>query len=117
MICRLEIAQITFNNQIETRDGVFLLGNLEEDLLVMNKQTEEVCVYEFDNEDHLLWQCAESGQSFLHAILIAWKFILARVDSESLWEDESIRALTIDECVKAAGDTDIYRDFYEMIIG
>lgn len=112
----VEVRMISFYEQIEQDTSFYYVGKAEVDLLVVNKMTGGVQIYEFDSPDHLLWDCAANGAKFLDAIMHSVPFSTKCIFDDDLWNNNKIILEIARECSEIAG-SDKYLDFFKVYLG
>lgn len=112
----VEVRMISFYEKIEQDIKFFYIGKAEVDLLVVNKSTGEVQIYEFDSSDHLLWDCAANGAKFLDAIMHSVPFSIKCIFDDDLWNNNKVILEIALECAEIAGG-DKYADFFKVYLG
>ena len=60
----LQIGLISFFEEPLIEPLHLLIGNVELDILAINKSTLEIEVLDHDMRDHLIWSCASNGEAF-----------------------------------------------------
>lgn len=115
-VSKLEIAMITFFSKIKQTSDYYIIGEVESDSLVMKKKTYELLVLDEFDGSNVLWYCAKNGSKFLDALLYCVSFFNKRLLNDSLWEDQDLILLTVNECANIAGGKK-YEDFFKMLLG
>lgn len=110
---QIKIGMITFDIEPYENSSYFFFGKYEMDLLSINKETNEILVIDFENENHIIFKCAIDSYSFLDAILHAAIF-LENLPFEDI--DQKIVCNTAESCSKLAGDKK-YLGFYKTLLG
>lgn len=112
----LEVRMISFYEKIEEDLNFYFVGKAEVDLLVVNKMTGGVQIYEFDSPHHLLWDCAANGAKFLEAVMHSEPFSNKCMFDEKLWNNNKIiLEIALDSAEIAGGDK--YIDFFKVYLG
>lgn len=114
-LSKVEIGMIRLNNAIQVEGDFYILGTEEVDPLVMYKFNHEISLVDHTDQDHIICYCAENGDKFLDAILVAREFCEERARNPELELDEDIIKRKVDECAKLAGG-EKYATFYESMI-
>ncbi len=112
----LEIGIITLFGEPRSTRGLFQIGIVEADPLLINNSTGKVIVEETGEEGHVLWAVAESDVKFLDAIAQAAEFLNKRLLNPAEVSADSDSKLAADQCAALAGG-DEYRPFYQMLLG
>lgn len=60
----VEIGVLTFNNEVSEDGDYYIIGNVEADLLALNKITLEIQVLDYLVPSHVIWACAANGERF-----------------------------------------------------
>jgi len=111
----MEIANISFVQSVIEKDNYYQVGNLEQDILSINKISLEIEVLDFAEPRHRIWSCASNQENFLDALLLCADFYTKKVKSQ-LHTTDHTHALEIAYlCSEKAGGTK-YLDFYEMLL-
>lgn len=113
---KVEIGIISFYNKINESSNYFYLGKAEIDLLVINKITGEVQIFENDAPEKLLWNCASNGGNFLDALIHCVPFFNKSMFDDKLWNNSNIILEMAIQCSELAGGNR-YLDFYKMFLG
>ncbi|MCW5910032.1 MAG: hypothetical protein KIT62_03100 [Cyclobacteriaceae bacterium] len=71
----IRIGNIDFGQKVGETDSYFIIGEVEVDLLVIDKHTGIVKIVEKEIYTDM-WECAANGSKFLTAILEAQRFLL-----------------------------------------
>ncbi|SJZ93259.1 hypothetical protein [Sediminibacterium ginsengisoli] len=111
----LEIGIIKFyNNPIENVD-YYKIGNVDADILILEKLTLKIVVLDYANLDHIIWECASNSANFLEALLVCSECLTSKLKSISAEIPYSITSAYINRCAIAAGGEQ-YIDFYKMLL-
>jgi hypothetical protein len=113
---KVQIGQITFLKDIEEYNDFYVVGNIEQDLLVISKLTRNVEVVDFFKNDHIIWKCAIDSDHFLKAMLIAASLFTSAIEDYSLSDDNSYLLGFLNKSVAEAGGLEYYA-FFRMLIG
>jgi hypothetical protein len=111
----LEIGMVTFLEKIEEERDYLSFGKFEIDDLVIKKSTGNILMLG-EGKDHVLYPCAQNGDKFLDALLIAANFFEMRSMDDVLYEDQQLTCQLAIECSEIAGGVE-YEDFYKMFLG
>ncbi|HEX4372708.1 MAG TPA: hypothetical protein VHZ50_05315 [Puia sp.] len=113
---KIEIGIVTFVHEIIEMSDYYQIGNVEQDVLIINKISHQVEVLDYTNKNHTIWQCASNSDNFLQAILICAKYSTARIIDPVLVENKKYTKEAVHLCFEKAGGID-YIDFYKMLLG
>jgi hypothetical protein len=91
------------------------IGNVELDLLVLNKTTNEIEVRDHDSPKTVIYFCASSSKHFLETILMYAKYISLKVKDPSISEDDGFKLEIINSLTDLSGGRK-FRDFYSMLL-
>jgi hypothetical protein len=113
---KVEIGVVNFIEEVVEEVDYYEIGNIEQDILSLNKITQEVEVLDYLQTSHVIWKCAANGDKFLDALLVAAIFFTSRLKDPSLMQNNSYAFEQVNLCTQNAGG-DIYTDFYKMLLG
>jgi hypothetical protein len=112
----VQIGLIQLHNRIIEEEDFYRIGEVEADILVLNKITFQIEVRELLSLDNILWTCASNADNFLDTLLICAQFFSLRIKKPELADDISFTHKTVLECSQASGGIE-YIDFYKMLLG
>ena len=113
-VSRVEIGMLQFYGHPETVADGWLIGDVEADLLVLDKQSGEIIVKDFTSPDHIIWKCAQDGSHLLAALAHAAKYLGGCLSEDKTGTLEQKNA--IGYCITLAGGRS-YFSFFEMLLG
>ncbi|NII26637.1 hypothetical protein HB364_16225 [Pseudoflavitalea sp. X16] len=109
------IGVLTFSGEIDETDDYYLIGQVEADLLAINKITLEVQVLDYLDLNHVIFNCAVNGESFLDAILICAEYFSHVLKSDDLTVDKLFTFNYVQQSAEKAGG-DKYIEFYKLLL-
>ena len=112
---KVEIGCISFLESPIEEIGFYQVGNVDADILAINKITFKVEVLDYTSKNHVIWECAVNSDNFLNALLLCAEILTARLKNLSE-DDPLISEEDINHCANTAGGEE-YTDFYQMLIG
>jgi hypothetical protein len=116
-VSKLQVGMVWFRGQPLYDAGAgWVVGSVEIDPLVLREATGSVDVRDFYNSSHVMWDAAESGESFLAALAHAQAFFSRCVLGEVSHDDNAIARSIAQECSTLAGGPR-YLEFYLMLCG
>lgn len=96
--------------------GNFLhFAKVESDLMLLSLKG-EVLVVDWQQFDHVIWQCAINSEQFFEALIIISQFLTLNVLSDDIYNDETL-ALSVAETAAIVAGGEIYLSFYQMLLG
>jgi hypothetical protein len=111
---QIEIGMVRlFDEPVQINEGL-QVGLIEADPLVITSEGEMIA-YE-KNSQHILWQVAQSPDSFLDALVIATDFLTKTGMDIIDFEDVDAAKQAANDCAMAVGGND-YTQFYLMLLG
>jgi len=113
---KVEIGIVTFASEINEEENFYQIGNVEQDILALNKTLLSIEVLDYANTNYIIWKCASSSSNFLDALLLCTEFFTLRVIDFSLGDDNKYLLERVNLCTEKAGGNQ-YRDFYKMLLG
>jgi hypothetical protein len=113
---KIEIGIVSFLNEIVETEDYFEIGNVEQDILSINKITLEVEVLDHEAADHVIWSCASNSRNFLQALLSAADFFSSKLKVYPIEPENTVILKRVQKCTYEAGG-DKYIDFYKMLLG
>ncbi len=113
---KLEIGVLRFSNIISETEDHYLIGEIEADVLAVNKITLEIEVLDYTDLNWVIWSCAQNGQMFLDAILLSAEYFSKMLTNDDLNQDTAFRHKYVLECAEKAGGGK-YIEFYKLLLG
>jgi hypothetical protein len=113
---KVEIGVVTFLKEIVEEVNYYQIGNIEQDILSVNKTILQIEVLDYLNRDHVIWECASNSGRFLEALLLSAEYFTSRIKSPSLINNHNYTFDRVDMCTEIAGG-ETYIDFYKMLLG
>lgn len=113
---KIEIGTVNFLFEPIENVAFYHIGNVDGDILVLNKISLKIEVLDYTNTDHVIWQCSSNSNGFLEALLICAEFFVLKLENFSLVENKKYMAEVINECIEKAGGFE-YVGFYQMLLG
>jgi hypothetical protein len=114
-LTHLKIGLVHFYKRMEPKADYHIVGEVEADLLVINKITGIVAVIDLFTEKER-WLCAANGSRFLDAIFEVSNFIAKSSLDEDWKDDQKILCAISEEWGLIAGGPE-FIEFYKMLIG
>ncbi len=111
----VEIGLMTFCPIAIPLAAGWFVGEIEAEPIYLSRQDGSLFTEEYGEPGHILWDCARDSGSFLDAMLKVACF-LTRCATEDLYNDQVTRHAIASECTVATGG-ELYRNFYEMLLG
>jgi len=112
----VQIGNLKFLFKIVEREDYYEIGNVELDILTINKITFEIEVRDHDCITYIIWPVASNASKFLDAMIISASFFTSKIKDPLLQENDTFALEKVNECIDAAGG-EIYGDFYKMLLG
>jgi hypothetical protein len=109
---KVVIGLVRFLKDVIETDAYFQFGNVDSDLLVVDKTDNAVKVLDELNYHHVIWDCAKNSSSFLDALLTCAAFFTDNLNGECT---PLQKATSIEKCVYLAGGEE-YLPFYEVLL-
>ncbi|HZH63780.1 MAG TPA: hypothetical protein VEY10_02740 [Flavisolibacter sp.] len=113
---KIEIGVVSFVEKLVEVEDYYIIGNVEADILALNKLTLEVEVLDHENLDWTIWSCAANSEYFLNAILKCAEYFNKTICSNELSENSAFTYEYVLQCSDKAGG-DKYIEFYKMLLG
>ena len=110
------IGNISFLYEIQDSQDFYQLGEVDLDIVVLNKITLEVEVRDHDDISHVIWRCAQNGYCFLDALLVCAQYLQSIFKNPSLEEDNKYALSMVTLSSEKAGGNQ-YIEFYKMLLG
>ena len=110
------IGVVSFDNEPSDKGDHWRVGKDEADALVIDKITKRIQVKDHANPEHLIYYCAEDGNKFLDAMLVAACFLGRCSVDENLYNNRDEGFERAKECANAAGGEQ-YLKFYFTMMG
>jgi len=114
-VTKLQIGMIGFDDRIKNIGEYTFFGRFEIDHLVINTTFGTILMIE-NGSDHVLYECAQSGEKFLDALVIAAGFLEKRAMDDKLYDDQVLTCKIAEECGNIAGSPSCV-DFYKILLG
>lgn len=112
----VEIGVLSFNNEVSEVEDYYIIGNVEADLLALNKITLEIQVLDYLVPTHVIWDCAANGECFLDSLALCAEYFFKTYNDAALAENTSFaHEYAIQSAEKAGGEK--YADFYQLLLG
>jgi hypothetical protein len=114
----LEVGMIRFLSMPKTIDRGRIIGYVEADTLVVDKSTGKVFVDDLTSPGNTLWECADSIEQFLFALVPAASYLgLCLVDDDDKVRTNKLLSKNVlEKCVSIAGGSS-YESFFRMLLG
>jgi HNH/Endo VII superfamily nuclease toxin with a HHH motif len=112
----LEIGMIRFSALPKITDSGRVIGQVEADPLVVDKFTGKVYVDDLTSPGNTLWDCADSAEHFLSALIPAARYLGQCLVDDSIRCNKALLNQMLEECTVNAGG-DRYATFYRMLLG
>ncbi len=112
----LEIGIMSFYFNPKENTSHFLIGDVEQDLLTINKVTLEVEVLDIHDRKTLIWPCAANSGFFLDAVLTCMEYTSLCIKNENLDSDKQFETEYLFLAIERAGGGK-YEEFYKLIFG
>ena len=110
---KVEIGLVRFlENPIE-KVGFYQVGNIDLEILAIDKITSQVEVIDHDNLEYVIWECASNSKNFLDALLVSAEYFVSQLKNSSE-EDYAIISKYVNYCTEIAGGEQ-YMAFYKML--
>ena len=112
----VEIGILTFSKKVEEIEDYFIIGEVEADILALNKITLEVQVLDHSNLSWVIWPCASNGNYFLDALLLSVEYFSQLLNKPELAANPSFAYEYVLRCSEKAGG-DKHIEFYKLLLG
>jgi hypothetical protein len=112
----VEIGVLTFNNEVSEVGNYYIIGNVEADLLALNRITLEIQVLDYLVPSHVIWDCAANGERLLDALALCAEHFFKIHHNSALSENASFIHEHVLQCAEKAGG-EKYVDFYKLLLG
>jgi len=113
---KVGIGNLSFVNEVIEAEDYYQIGNVELDILVLNKITLEIEVRDHDSLDYVIWPCASKSDLFLEALLACAVFLRSLLSNPLLEQDKDYMLDVVNLCSEKVGG-EKYLDFYKMLLG
>lgn len=110
------IGILSFAKKVGEYPGYCKIGNVEMDILVLNKITHEIEVRDHDSLGHVIWECALNGAKFLDALIVCAQYFRSLLNDLSIGDNPAHLLGVVNNATEMAGG-DRYIDFYKMLLG
>lgn len=111
----LTIGILSFANEITENENHFFIGNVEADILAINKVTHEIQVLDYTNLNWVINGCASNGATLLDALFQCIVFFSKSVDLDDAEKNKLTYEYVLFSSEKAGGEK--YVDFYKLLLG
>lgn len=111
----LTIGILSFANEISENEDHFFIGNVEADILAINKVTHEIQVLDYTNVNWVINGCASNGGTLLDALFQCIIFFSKSIDLGEEEKDKLAYEYVLSCSEKAGGEK--YLDFYKLLLG
>lgn len=112
----VDIGMVTFLNRVIRKEGKLIIGEFEQDPLMLNESTGEVYISDHIKPSHIMCKCALDGAHFLDALIIAARHLSECGVNYPLAWDQTLKHSVAQECASKAGGKE-YLKFCEVLIG
>ena len=114
-VSKLEIGMVSFLD-IPVNHGNYLhFAQVESDPMLLSLKG-DVLVVDWQQFDHVIWQCAANSGKFFKAMIITSQFLTLNLLDDAIYNDETLATSVAASAAHAAGGTD-YLSFYQMLLG
>ena len=112
---KIEIGAVTFLFEPIEDVSYYQIGNVDADVLILDKMSLKVKVLDYTNVSHVIWECSSSSDNFLEALLLCAEFFTLRLQDSSLAENNKYITGVINNCTEKAGGNE-YTSFYKVLL-
>jgi hypothetical protein len=113
---KVEVGLVSFASTIIENVEYYGIGNVDADLLSVNKRFLNVEVLDYTTPSHVIWNCAANGEKFLSALLVCAEFYNLKLRDKILEEDDAEILRWVKKSSTSAGGS-MYLEFYKMLLG
>lgn len=113
---KIEIGTVSLIKSPIEEANFYQVGNVDADILALNKISLQVEVLDYTSTNHVIWECASNSSNFLEALLLCAEYLTSKLKNLSDDEDPMILLQHVNRCAEIAGGEE-YADFYKMLLG
>ncbi|WP_028981089.1 hypothetical protein [Sporocytophaga myxococcoides] len=115
-LVNLKIGRIKFDDKIDENGIYVYFGRYEADILILDKSDKKIKLLDHEDEEDILLECADNGESFLDAVFMIKKyFTLQRLNVDADRSQDSKCSVAFQCASLAGGNT--YLNFYKNVLG